>query len=74
MNDPIVLTQGTTRKVFLAGAVEPGSRLVINGARTPLGPDGSFRIFTGLGSDVGSLDIRAVDPAGNVLSQVRELR
>lgn len=74
MNDPIVLTQGTTRKVFLAGAVEPGSRLVINGTQTPLGPDGSFRIFTGLGSDVGSLAIRAVDPAGNVLSQVRELR
>jgi len=74
MNDPIVLTKGTVRKVFLTGAVEPGSRLTINGSRTPLGPDGSFRIFTGLGSDVGSLSIRAVDKAGNVLTQVRELR
>jgi hypothetical protein len=74
MNDPIVLTQGTTRKVFLAGAVEPGSRLAINGRQTPLGPDGSFRIFTGLGTEVGSLSIRAVDKAGNVLAQVRELR
>jgi hypothetical protein len=74
MNDPIVLMQGTTRKVFLAGAVEPGSRLAINGSQTPLGPDGSFRIFTGLESNVGSLSIRAVDPAGNVLSQIRDLR
>ena len=74
MSDPIVLTQGTTSKVFLAGAVEPGSLLTINGSRTPLGPDGSFRLFTGLGYNVRSLSIRAVDPAGNVLSQVRELR
>ncbi len=74
MNDPIVLTQGISRKVFVAGAVEPGSRLIINGSVTPLGPDGSFRFFTGLGGNVGSLSIRAVDPAGNVLSQVKELR
>lgn len=74
MNDPIVLTQGTTSQVFLAGAVEPGSRLTINGSRAPLGPDGSFRIFMGLGDNAGSLSIRAVDKAGNVLSQVRELR
>ncbi len=74
MNDPILLIKGTTRKVFLTGAVEPGSRLTINGITTPLGPDGSFRIFTGLGYDVSSLSIRAVDRAGNVLSQVRELR
>ena len=74
MSDPIVLTQGTTSKVFLAGAVEPGSRLMINGSVTPLGPDGSFRLFTGLGNNTNSLTIRAVDPAGNVLSRVRELR
>jgi len=74
MNDPIVLIQGTTSKVFVTGAVEPGSRLTINGSRTPLGPDGSFRIFMGLGDNAGSLSIRAVDAAGNVLSQVRELR
>jgi hypothetical protein len=74
MNDPIVLTQGVTSKVFVTGAVEPGSRLTINGSPTPLAPDGSFRIFSGLGSNVGSLSIRAVDSAGNVLLQVRELR
>jgi len=74
MSDPIVLTQGATSKVFLTGAVEPGSRLTINGSQTPLAPDGSFRIFTGLGYNVSSLSIRAVDSAGNVLSQVRELR
>ncbi|MGD8353751.1 MAG: FecR domain-containing protein [Pseudomonadota bacterium] len=74
MNDPIVLTQGADSKVFLAGAVEPGSRLIINGSNTPLGPDGSFRLFTGLGYNVNSITIQAVDPAGNVLSQVRELR
>ncbi|MDF1527066.1 MAG: FecR domain-containing protein [bacterium] len=74
MSDPIVLTQGTMSKVFLTGAVEPGSRLTINGSQTPLAPDGSFRIFTSLGSNVGSLSIRAVDSAGNVLSRVRELR
>ena len=74
MNDPIVLIQGTESKIFLTGAVEPGSLLTINGSRTPLGPDGSFRIFTDLGTNAGSLAIRAVDPAGNVLSQVRELR
>ena len=74
MSDPIVLSQGTTSKVFLTGAVEPGSRLTINGSQTPLAPDGSFRIFSSLGSNVGSLSIRAVDSAGNVLSQVRELR
>lgn len=74
MNDPIVLAQGTDSKVFITGAVEPGSLLTINGSRTPLGPDGSFRIFTALGSNVSRLDIRAVDPAGNVLAQARELR
>ena len=74
MSDPIVLSQGTSSKVLLAGAVEPGSRLVINGSITPLGPDGSFRLFTGLGRNVNSLTIQAVDPAGNVLSQVRKLQ
>ena len=74
MNDPIVLTEGTTSKVFLAGAVEPGSLLLINGSETPLAPDGSFRLFTGLEYSVDSLTLKAVDPAGNVLSQVRELR
>jgi len=54
--------------------VEPGSRLTINGSLAPLGPDGSFRIFAGLEYSVRSLSIRAVDPAGNVLNQVRELR
>lgn len=74
MNDPIVLTQGNQNKVYLAGAVEPGSRLLINGSATPLGPDGSFRLFTSLGDNTGSLKVQAVDPAGNVLSQVRDLR
>jgi len=74
MNDPIVLSEGTSSRVFVAGAVEPGSRLMINGAVTPLGPDGSFRLFTGLGPDTTSLSIRAVDQAGNVLSQVKELK
>ena len=74
MSDPIVLTQGNNSKVFLTGAVEPGSRLTINDSQTPLAPDGSFRIFFGLGGNVGSLSIKAVDSAGNVLSQVRELR
>jgi hypothetical protein len=31
-------------------------------------------MFTALGANIDSLSIRAVDPAGNVLSQVRELR
>ena len=74
MNDPIVLQEGPEGKIFLTGAVEPGSRLDINGAATPLGPDGSFRIFTELPYNATSISIRAVDPAGNVLSRMRELR
>ena len=74
MSDPIVLQEGQASKVYLAGAVEPGSQLTVNGQAAPLAADGTFRMFTALGSNVGSLSIRAVDPAGNVLSQVRELR
>ena len=74
MSDPIVLQEGQVSKVYLAGAVEPGSQLTVNGQAAPLAADGTFRMFTALGSNVSSLSIRAVDPAGNVLSQVRELR
>ncbi|UCG37821.1 MAG: FecR domain-containing protein [bacterium] len=74
MNDPIVLDGADGGRIYMAGAVEPGSQLSINGSAVRLGPDGSFRIFRGLGRDTGSVSIRAVDPAGNVLTQVRELR
>lgn len=74
MNDPIVLTEGAASKVFLAGAVEPGSQLLINGQQTPLAPDGSFRLFASLADNVNSLSLKAVDPAGNVLSQVKQLK
>ncbi|MDF1536814.1 MAG: FecR domain-containing protein [bacterium] len=74
MSDPIVLQEGQQNKVYLAGAVEPGSTLAVNGRPAPLAPDGTFRMFTDLGANTASLSIRAVDPAGNVLSHVRELR
>jgi ferric-dicitrate binding protein FerR (iron transport regulator) len=74
MSDPIVLQEGQVNKVYLAGAVEPGSSLTVNGQSAPLAADGTFRMFTRLGANIDSLSIRAVDPAGNVLSQVRELR
>ena len=74
MNDPIILDAGGGTRVFLTGAVEPGSRLSINGTPAPLGPDGSFRIFTRMAPRTSRLNIVAVDAAGNVLSQGRNLR
>ncbi len=74
MSDPIVLQEGKVSKIYIAGAVEPGSSLTINGRPAPLAADGTFRMFTDLGANTASLSIRAADPAGNVLSQMRELR
>jgi hypothetical protein len=72
MDDPIVLEGDRGGRIYLAGAVEPGSRLTINGTPTPLGPDGTFRIFTGITQNADGLDIKAVDPAGNILTQRRK--
>jgi len=74
MNDPIILDVTGGSRIYLAGAVEPGSRLSINGSPAPLGPDGSFRIFTGIDHKASKLDIVAVDSAGNILSQGRDLK
>lgn len=73
MNDPIVLDAPEERKVLLAGAVEPGSRLLINGSPVILAPDGSFRVFREILQEKPVLDITAIDAAGNVLSASREL-
>jgi hypothetical protein len=74
MNDPIILHAEGQSRVFLTGAVEPGSRLTINGSPAPLGPDGSFRLFTEMAPKTSALKIVAVDAAGNVLSLGRDLK
>jgi hypothetical protein len=74
MNDPIVLDDGSGGRTYLAGAVEPGSRLTVNGVPAPLAPDGSFRLFTTYTGRAARLDIEAVDPAGNVLIQRRDIK
>jgi hypothetical protein len=72
INDPIVLEAEEGGRIYLAGAVEPGSRLTINGSLAPLGPDGTFRIFTSIAQGEEGLDIKAVDSAGNILIQRRD--
>lgn len=74
MNDLIVLSQGDSGRIYLSGAVEPESQLFINGRAAPMGPDGSFRIFSDLTPYQTSLQIKARDNAGNELTQVRDLR
>jgi ferric-dicitrate binding protein FerR (iron transport regulator) len=74
MSDPIVLDARGGGRTYLAGAVEPGSRLTVNGVPAPLGPDGSFRLFTSYSGEMSSLDIEAVDSAGNVLIQRRVIQ
>jgi hypothetical protein len=74
MNDPIVLDAEEGGRTYLAGAVEPGSRLTVNGVPAPLGPDGSFRFFTSYSGGTSWLDIEAMDPAGNILLQRREIK
>ncbi len=74
MNDPIVFSNPSGSRVFLSGAVEPGSSLSFDGKQVPLSPDGVFRSFLTVRRDQGTIRIRATDPAGNVLNQVRELQ
>jgi len=73
MNDPIILDAPEGNRVLIAGAVEPGSHLLINGSPVMLGPDGSFRLFRKIPGAETKLDITAVDAAGNVLSAVRNM-
>jgi len=74
LNDPIVFNDASGSRVYLSGAVEPGSSLSFNGRQVPLSPDGVFRTFLAVGRDQGSIRVKAADQAGNVLNQVRELQ
>ena len=74
LNDPIVFGNASGSRVYLSGAVEPGSSLSFNGRQVPLSPDGVFRSFLTVGRDQGAIRVRATDLAGNVLTQVRELQ
>lgn len=74
MNDPIVLADAGRSRLYVAGAVEPGSVLEINGVRAPLAPDGTFRIFRNMNASQSGIFIKAVDQAGNVLNQQRTLK
>jgi len=74
MNDPIVLSDPSGGKVYMAGAVEPGSLLSINGVRAPIANDGSFRIFQNMQAGRKTIAIRAVDQAGNIFKQDRYIQ
>jgi ferric-dicitrate binding protein FerR (iron transport regulator) len=74
LNDPIVFNNASGSRVYLSGAVEPGSSLSFNGRRVPLSPDGVFRSFLTVGRGQRAISIKATDQAGNVLNQVRELQ
>lgn len=73
LNDPIVFSNTSGSRVYLSGAVEPGSSLSFNGRQVPLSPDGVFRSFLTVGRGQGAINVRAADQAGNVLTRVREL-
>jgi hypothetical protein len=74
MSDPIVLAGANSTRLYVAGAVEPGSNMTINGVKTPLAADGTFRVFQGMDPRRSTITIRAVDKAGNVLNQERPVK
>ncbi len=74
MSDPIVFSDPSGERIYVSGAVEPGSRLALNGKPVALPPDGVFRSFLTLAKGHDAISIKATDPAGNVLSQQRVIR
>ncbi|GBE14528.1 fecR protein [bacterium BMS3Abin14] len=74
MGDPIVFSDPSEDRIYVSGAVEPGSKLVLNGKTVTLPPDGVFRSFLTMRKGLKAISIRATDPAGNVLSQQRVVR
>ena len=74
MAAPIVLTGPKGSRVYISGAAEPGSYLSLNKRRIALSSDGSFRTFLNIGPGKETLEIRASDSAGNVLTQTRILK
>ena len=74
MSDPIIFSNPSVERIYVSGAVEPGSRLALNGMSVSLPPDGVFRSFLTMSKGLDSIRIRATDPAGNVLSQQRPVR
>ncbi len=74
MAAPIVLSGPEGSRVYISGAVEPGSDLSLNDRKIALSTDGSFRTFLSIRPDDNTLKIRASDLAGNVLAQTRALK
>lgn len=74
MDDPIVLAGSSGARVYISGAAEPGTTLSLNGEKIALASDGAFRTFLNVGSGEDELRIMAMDTAGNVLNQTKELQ
>jgi ferric-dicitrate binding protein FerR (iron transport regulator) len=74
INDPIVFSDANGRRVYISGAMEPGSRLSLDGRPVPIAPDGVFRSFQRIGPNKRSIGLEARDTAGNSLSRIVEVQ
>jgi hypothetical protein len=61
----------TTATVEVAGEVEPGARLTVNGAYVPLGDGGGFLTSVTATPGPNTVTVAVVDPAGNVTERTR---
>lgn len=74
VNDPIVFSGPSGSRVYISGAMEPGSRLSLDGQPVPIAADGVFRSFLRVGMNRRSIRLEAKDAAGNSLFQVVEIQ
>ncbi len=66
-SDPILLSGPGFSRLYVSGAAEPGTLLLLRGAPVPLAADGSFAAWLTVG--VGTMEVAAVDAAGNRLAE-----
>jgi len=63
---PLNGTAVATPVVTFRGTTEPGARLIIGGNQYFPGPDGSFSAMVPLSEGQNTIEVRAVDAAGNI--------